>query len=83
MAAEHHLHQPPGMGGAVKAQGELEHVLEIIRQHRLAPLMGELVGVERNERPADDEEQPEAHPGGDERRQPKPVERAAGALRAG
>ena len=82
-AGQHHLHQPPGVGGAVEAQGELEHVLEIIGQHRLAALMGELVGVERDERAADDEEQPEAHPGGDERRQSRPVERAAGALRAG
>ena len=58
-------------------------MLEIIGQHRLAALMGELVGIERDERAAEDEEQPKADPGGDERRQSRPVERAAGALRAG
>ena len=65
------------MGGAVEAERKLQHVLEIIRQHHLAASMRELVGVKRDERPADDEEQREAGPGGDERGQPRPVRRAA------
>ena len=81
-AGEHHLHQPPEWVALWKLSGSCEHVLEIIRQHHLAALVREPVGVERDERPAQDEEQREADPGGDERGELRPIRRAAGALRA-
>ena len=65
------------MGGAMKAQGKLQDMLEILREHHLAPLVSKLVGVERNKGPAHDQKQPD--PGGDERRELRPVKRAAGA----
>src|SRR6478735_6068630 len=70
------------MGGAVEAEWKLQHVLEIVRQHDLAALVGEPVGIERNERPAQDEEQRKADPSGDERGELRPIRRAAEALRA-
>ena len=61
----------------MKAQGKLQDMLEILREHHLAPLVSKLVGVERNKGPAHDQKQPD--PGGDERRELRPVKRAASA----
>ena len=63
----HHLHQPPGMRAGVIAERKLEHVLEEHRAHHLVLAMGEPVGVERDERAADDGEEAEADPGADQR----------------
>ena len=76
-AGEHHLHQPARMGAAVEAERQLQHVLEIVGEHDLAALVRELVGIERDEGAADDQEQAEPDPGSDEGRELRPVERAA------
>jgi hypothetical protein len=38
----------------MEAEGELEHVLEIIRQHGLPAAMCQPIGIERDERAAND-----------------------------
>jgi hypothetical protein len=53
------------MGDPVKAKWKPENVLKKIRQHRLASPVGKPIGVQRNERAADDYEKPEANPGHD------------------
>ncbi|MGY4329319.1 hypothetical protein ACVWWG_003736 [Bradyrhizobium sp. LB7.2] len=49
----------PGMEG----QRQLQDVLEIVGQHRLALAVREPVGLQGHERAAGDGEQPECHPG--------------------
>ena len=58
----HHLHQPPGMRAGVVAQRELQHVLEEHRAHHLVLAVGQPIGVERDERAADDGEQARSRP---------------------
>lgn len=38
-AGEHHLHLPAGMRAGVVGERQLQHVLEIIRQHHVAAVM--------------------------------------------
>ena len=66
-AVEHHLHQPARMGAGVEGQRQLQDVLEIVGQHRLALAVREPVGLQRHDRAAADGEQPERHPGQQER----------------
>ena len=51
----------------MKGQRQLQDVLEIVRQHRLALAVGEPVSLQRHQRAAGDGEQSERHPGGQER----------------
>ena len=48
----------------MKAQGQLEHVLEEAGQHGLAALMGKPVGEQSDEHATHDHEQAKADPGG-------------------
>jgi len=66
-AVQHHLHQPAGMGAGVEGQRQLHDVFEIVGQHRLTLAMRQLIGVERNRGAAQDGEQPERHPGRQQR----------------
>ncbi len=66
-AVQHHLHQPAGMGAGVEGQRQLHDVFEIIRQHRLTLTVRQLVGMERDRGAAQDREQAERHPGGQQR----------------
>ena len=61
-AVEHHLHQPARMGAGVEGQRQLQDVLEIVGQHRLALAVREPVGMQRDQRAAADGEQPERRP---------------------
>ena len=61
-AGQHHLHLPAGMRAGMIGERQLQHVLEIIRQHHVAALMGQPVGVPGDERGGDDHEQAEADP---------------------
>jgi hypothetical protein len=56
----------------MKAERKLKDVLEEFSEDRLAAPMGKPVGIERDERAADDHEQPEADPGRHERQQMRP-----------
>ena len=82
-AGEHDLHQPAGMDAAVEAQRQLQDVLEVVGHHRVAAAMRQPVGVQRDERAADDGEEAEAHPGREQRDEIGPGRGAAVALRAG
>src|SRR5215467_5888221 len=65
----------------VIAQRKLQHVLEKIRAHSLTVAMGEPVCVERDECAAQDNEQAEPDPGGDERQQVEPGHASPAGLR--
>ena len=80
-AGEHHLHQAAGMGFAVEQQRQLQHVVEEIGEHRLAALVGEAVGIERDDDADDDGEQPETDPRRDQLDEVGP--RRGGALGLG
>ena len=66
-AVQHHLHQPAGMGAGMEGQRQLHDVFEIVRQHRLALAVGQPVGVKGYRGAAEDGEQAERHPGGEQR----------------
>ena len=68
-AGEHHLHLPAGMGAGMIGERQLQHVLEIVRQHHVAAPMREPVGVPGDQRRREDHEQTETDPGADQRRQ--------------
>ena len=57
------------MRAGVVAQRKLEHVLEEHRSHHLVLAMCEPIGVERDERAANDGEQGEADPGSEQQHQ--------------
>ena len=82
-AGEHDLHLPAGMGAGVVGQRQLQHVLEIVRQHHVAAAVRQPVGEPGHERAGDDDEQAEADPGADERRERGCRGRNAGRQRAG
>ncbi len=79
-AGDHHLHQPAGMRAGVIAQRQLQDVLEIVGPHRLAVAMREPVGVQRDDRADDDDEEAESDPGADQRQQHAPVQLPRAAL---
>ena len=81
-AGEHHLHQPAGMRAAVERERQLQHVLEIVGEHGLAAAVREAVGMQRDQHAADDGEQAERHPGGEQRGQLREARRRVGGLRA-
>jgi hypothetical protein len=54
------------MRGTVEAKRKLKDVLEEFREHCLAAPMGKPVGVERDERAANNHEKTEADPGCDQ-----------------
>ena len=54
------------MGAAVEGDRELQHVLEIVGEHRLLAAMREPVGMERDQHAAADGEQPERDPRGEQ-----------------
>ena len=66
-AVQHHLHQAAGMGAAVEGQRQLQDMLEIAGQHRLALAMRQPVGVQRHRGAAPDGEQAEPRPGRQQR----------------
>ena len=68
-AAEHDFHLPAGMLARMIGERQLQHVLEIIRQHQIAPPVCEAIGEPGDQRPGADIEQAETDPGADERRQ--------------
>ena len=68
-AGQHHFHLPAGMRAGMVGERQLQHVLEIIRQHHVAALMREPVGEPGHQRAGDNDEQAEADPGADQRRQ--------------
>ncbi len=82
-AGEHDLHQPAGMDAAVIAERQLQDVLEIVGHHRVAAAVRQPVGMQRDQRAADDGEQAEAHPAAEQRHQIGPDRNAAPALGAG
>ncbi len=54
------------MRAGIEAQGQLQHVLEEHRAHRRVLAMRKPVGVERDQRAADDGEERKADPGADQ-----------------
>ena len=52
----------PECGAAVKAERQLQDVLEIVGHHHVAAAVRQPVGVQRDQRPADDGEEPERRP---------------------
>jgi hypothetical protein len=71
------------MDAAVKAERQLQDMLEIVGHHRVAPAVRQPVGMQRHERAAGDGEEAEAHPRRQQRYEIGPGRRAAAALRAG
>jgi len=65
------------MGGAMKRHRQLQHMLEIAGEHRLATAMGEPVGMKRDGNAARDGEQAETDPGDDQPDQARPGTRRA------
>ncbi|MGY3471082.1 hypothetical protein ACVW0I_007953 [Bradyrhizobium sp. LM6.11] len=55
--------RPARMCAGMEGQRQLQDVLEIVGQHRLALAVREPVGLQGHERAAGDGEQPECHPG--------------------
>ena len=55
-AGQHHLHLPAGMRAGMVGERQLQHVLEVIRQHHVAAPMRQPVGVPGHERGGDDDE---------------------------
>ena len=49
-AAEHDLHLPAGMRAGMIGERQLQHVLEIIRQHHVAAMVRQPVGEPGDER---------------------------------
>ena len=66
-AVQHHLHQPAGMRAGVEGHRQLQDVLEIAGQHRLALAVREPVGLRARHRADADGEQAERGPGGEQR----------------
>ena len=66
-AFEHRLQEAPGMDVGVKAQRQIQHVIEIARHHDEPGAMREPVGVEPHHHGGDDREEPEPRPGRDGR----------------
>ena len=66
-ALQHHLHQPTRMNAGVIGERQLQHMLEIIGEYRLALAMGKPVGMQRHRRATADGEQPEHRPGQQQR----------------
>ena len=79
-AGEHHLHQASRMGAAMKRYRKLQHVLEIVGQHRLLAAVREPVGMKRDQHAAGDGEQAERDPCGQQGRQRFHVGRRACGL---
>ncbi len=80
---QHHLHQPTGMDVAVEGERQFQHVLEISGEHGVTPAMGEAVGIECDERAAEDVEYSEADPDQQQRDQLRPDRGRVGGLRIG
>ena len=59
-AGEHHFHLPAGMFAGMVGERQLQHVLEIIREHHVAALMRQPVGEPCDQRAGADDEQAEA-----------------------
>ena len=68
-ALQHRLQHPAGMVGRVEGERQVEDVLEVVRHRRQPAAMGEPVGMEGDQHPGADREQPERHPEGDEAEQ--------------
>ena len=62
-AFEHDFQKPPGMIGAVEAQGQVEHMVEIIGHDGEPAPMRQAVGVQRDEHARKDRENAERRPG--------------------
>ena len=71
------------MDVAVKGEREFEHVLEISGEHRVAAAMGEAVGIEGDQRAAQDVEHSEADPDQQQRKQIRPDRGCVGGLGRG
>ena len=71
------------MLAGVIGQRQLQHVLEIIRQHQVAALVRQPIGEPGDHRAGDDDEQPERDPGAKQRRQGQGRGPDAGRQRAG
>jgi hypothetical protein len=80
-AGDHDLHQPAGVGAAVKAQRELQDMFEVVGEHGMTVAVREPVGIERHDRSACDGEQPEADPGRKQDREIAPRRSRALGLR--
>ena len=55
------------MRAGMISERQLQHVLEVLRQHHIAAMMGEPVGKPSHQGAGDDDEEPEADPGPDQR----------------
>ena len=82
-AGEHDLQLPARMRAGVIGQRQLQHVFEEIGEHEIAAAMRQAVGEPGHQRGGDDDEQAEADPGADQRRQhvrggPEPGRKRAG-----
>ncbi len=67
-ALQHHLEHAAGMGLRMEGDGQVQHMLEIVRHHRKPPAVRQPVGMERHEHARADGEQAEADPQEDQRR---------------
>ncbi len=70
------------MRAAVIGQRQLQHVLEIIRQHGMTPAVCKAVGIKRHHDAAGDGENAKARPGEQERQQAVPGRHAGLVLHA-
>ena len=69
-AGQHHFDLPPGMGAGMVGERELQHVLEIISgEDQVAAMVRKPVCEPGDQRAGDNDEQAEADPGANERRQ--------------
>ncbi len=68
-AGEHDFHLPAGMLAGMIGERQLQHVLEIIRQHQIAAPVRQPIGEPGDQRAGADNEQAETDPGADERRE--------------
>ena len=82
-ARQHDLQLPARMGAGMVGERQLQHVLEIICQHQIAPPVRQPVGEPRDQYAGDDDEQPEPHPGADQRRERQRGRADRGGQRAG
>ena len=66
-AAEHDFHLPAGMLAGMIGERQLQHMLKVVRQHQIAPAVGEAIGEPGDQRAGADIEQAETDPGANER----------------
>ena len=71
------------MDVAVEGERKFQHVPEISGEHRVAPAMGEAVGIEGDQRAANDVEHSEADPDQQQRNQIRPDRGRVGGLGLG